>query len=814
MGTLWNDLRHAVRVLARRPGLTLATLLVLALGLGATAALFSLVNGLLWKPLPGVEAPERLVEVGRTQDGEGFDTFGYVDYRELRRAESLSGLVATRVTGLDLRTGDVALRTTGALVTGNFFSVLGTTPAAGRLLLPRDSERPGEAAVAVLAHGLAAELFGAPGEAVGRTVAVNGVPLEVVGITPEEFRGHQHLARAEVWLPLTLVQQVQPPPVPIDLLNEPGVVFLTLFGRLAPGASPERAEAELAGLLRGLQATYPDAFEGRGVAVADGFGMSPGARTFLRDFSVKLLGVVLLVLVVVSANVANLQLARVSDRRTELGVRVALGADRTALVRQLLVECLLLSVLGGVLGLLVAAWSGGLLELLLGATPLASSAGALDLAPDGRVLAAGFALALAVGLLAGAAPALHATRTDVKTQLRHGGGARGAGRSRTRDGLVVAQIALSLVLLAAAGLYLRSLGEYRAIDPGFDAERVWVAGLRLETGGSEARAAALVDRLTAAAGAVPGVEAAAVGDPVPLAGSRMSTVIQVPGHEPPPDSEGFGVDFRDVSPGYFDTLGLTLLEGRGIRTTDGPEGERVAVVNRTMAERFWPARSAVGATFDGGGTAYRVVGVVSDMKYLALEEAPRLHMYRAFAQHPYPETTLHVRTAGDPLAVGGAVRRALAEAVPEALLFGERTLGEQLDRSIGTVRVAASLTSLFGGLALVLAAVGLAGTLLFYVRTHRHEIGVRMALGADGPGVVRLVVARGLRRVLLGVAVGVPAALLAARALRSELYGVAPGDPWTLAAVAGLLLAVALTATLPAATRASRARPAEVLRED
>lgn len=813
MGTLWNDLRHAVRVLARRPALTLATLLVLALGLGATAALFSLVNGLLLKSLPGVEAPERLVEVGRTQDGEGFDTFGYVDYRELRKAESLSGLVATRATGLDLRTGDVALRTTGALVTGNFFSVLGTSPAAGRLLLPRDTAHSGEAAVAVLGHGLAAELFGAPGEAVGRTVAVNGVPLEVVGVAPEEFRGHQHLARAEVWLPLTLVQQVQPPPVPIDLLNEPGVVFLTLFGRLAPGASPERAEAELAALLRGLQAAYPDAFEGRGVAVADGFGMSPGARTFLRDFSVKLLGVVLLVLVVVSANVANLQLARVSDRRTELGVRLALGADRAALVRQVLVECLLLSVLGGVLGLLVAAWSGGLLELLLGATPLASSAGALDLAPDGRVLAVGFALALAVGLLAGAAPALHATRTDVKAQLRSGG-VRGAGRSYTRDGLVVAQIALSLVLLAAAGLFLRSLGEYRAIDPGFDAERVWVAGLRLDAGASEARTAALVDRLTAAAGAVPGVEAAAVGDPVPLAGSRMSTTIQVPGHEPPTEAEGFGVDFRDVSPGYFDVLGLTLLEGRGIRATDGPGGERVAVVNRTMAERFWPGRSAVGATFGDGETAYRVVGVVNDMKYLALDEAPRLHMYRAFAQHPYPETTLHVRAAGDPLAVGGAVRRALAEAVPEALLYGERTLGEQLDRSIGTVRVAASLTSLFGGLALVLAAVGLAGTLLFYVRTHRHEIGVRMALGADGPGVVRLVVARGLRRVLLGVAVGAPAALLAARALRSELYGVAPGDPWTFAAVAGLLLAVALAATLPAATRASRARPAEVLRED
>ena len=814
MATLWNDLRHATRLLARRPGLTAATLLILGLGLGATAALFSLVNGLLFKPLPGIEDPETLVLVGRTEDGDGFDTFGYLDYRELREVESLD-LAAFRTQGLEVRTEGGARWTTGSLVTGNYFSVLGTRAAAGRLLLPRDTERPGESPVAVLGHRLARELFGEPAAAVGESVQVNGVAAQVVGVAEERFRGGESLARAELWMPVTLYPQVEPPPPGLDLLNEPGIVFLIFFGRLAPDASPARAEAELAALHRGLEAAYPEVYEGRGATVVPGFGLYPFARDYLEGFSLKLLAVVLLVLVIVCANVANLQLARVSDRRTELGVRLALGAGRGTLVRQVLAESVLLALVGGALGLLVAAWSRGLLELLLGATPLGFAAEAVDFALDVRVLAFGFALALLAGLLAGAVPALHATRGDADSRLRSGVG-RGLGRSHTRESLVVAQIALSLVLLALAGLYVRSLGEYRSIDPGFDAGRVWTAGLRV--GGEDAgeRAPAVLDRVVAAAEAVPGVEAAGLGGPVPLAGSRRSTVIQVPGLEPPEDASGFGVDVRDVTSGYLDTLGLTLVEGRGIRDGDRSEAARVAVVNRTMAERLWPGRSALGETFQDDGLDYRVVGVVEDMKYLSLIEEPRLHMFRAFAQHPSPETVLQVRAAAgvDPGAAGLEVRRALAEAAPEVVLFGERTLGEQLARSIGTARVAASITSLFGALALVLAAAGLGGTLLYYVRTHRHEIGVRMALGADASRVVRLVVGRGLRRVALGVVLGVPAALAAARALESELYGVDPGDPWTLGAVAGVLFAVALGAALPAASRASRSEPARVLRQE
>ena len=814
MATLWNDLRHAARQLARRPALTVATLLILGLGLGATAALFSLVNGLLFKPLPGIEDPEGLVLVGRTEDGEGFDTFGYLDYRELGEAESVD-LAAFRTQGLELRTDGGARWTTGSLVSGNYFSVLGTRTAAGRLLLPRDAERPGEAPVAVLGHRMAGELFGEPAAAIGESVQVNGVAVEVVGVAEEGFRGGETLARAELWLPVTLYPQVEPPPPGLDLLQEPGIVFLIFFGRLSPDATPAQAEAELTALHRGLEAAHPEVYAGRGATVVPGFGLYPFARDYVEGFSVKLLAVVLLVLVIVCANVANLQLARVSDRREELGVRLALGAGRGTLVRQVLAESVLLALLGGALGLLVAAWSGGLLELLLGATPLSFAVDVVDFAPDARVLAVGFVLALLAGLLAGAVPALHATRGDADSRLRSGGAGRGMGRSHTREALVVAQIALSLVLLALAGLYVRSLGEYRSIDPGFDAERVWTAGLRVGGEGAVERAPAVLDRVVAAAAAVPGVGAAALGDPVPLAGSRNSTVIQVPGLEPPEDASGFGIDVRDVTPGFLDTLGLTLLDGRGIGEGDGPEAARVAVVNRTMAERLWPGRSAVGEIFQDDSVDYRVVGVVDDMKYISLTEEPRLHMFRAFAQHPSPETTLHVRAAGgDPRAVGLEVRRALADAAPEVVLFGERTLGEQLARSIGTARVAASITSLFGALALVLAAAGLGGTLLYYVRTHRHEIGVRMALGADAGRVVRLVVGRGLRRVALGVVLGVPAALAAARALGSELYGVDPEDPWTLAAVAGVLLVVALAAALPAASRASRAEPARVLRQE
>jgi putative ABC transport system permease protein len=816
MATLWNDLRHAARLLVRRPGLTLATLLVLGLGLGATAALFTLVNGLLFKPLPGIEEPERLVLVGRTQGGEGFDTFGYVDYRELRdRVESLSGLAATHTRGAELRHGADSRRVTASLVSGDYFELLGTRAAAGRLLAPGDTERPGEPPVAVLGHELAETLFGSPAAAVGGTVGLNGVPLQVVGVAARGFRGHFLLAGIEAWVPVTLAAQVRP--APFDLLSAREAVWLQIFGRLAPGASPARAEVELQGLMSGLVTAYPEAYEGRGVAVVEGVGLAPMAREYVRSLSWKLLGAVLLVLAVVCANVANLQLAQVTDRGRELGVRLALGARRRTLIRQVLTESLLLSLAGGALGLLVASWSGGLLRLVVAASDLAGAEGILDLAPDGRVLGFGLALAAAVGMLAGVVPALHATGAGAEAQLRQGATPRAGGRSRARDALVVAQIVLSLVLLTAAGVYVRSLDELRRIEPGFDADRVWTAGLRVEGEGSEDQVRARLERVLEVAERVPGVEAAAVGEPAPLAGSRMSTILSVPGWQPPADADGFEVDLRDVSPGYFRTLGVELVQGRLFAPSDRPAGEPVAIVNETMARRFWPGRSPLGESFSetGGGQTYRVVGVVSDMKYLDLTEEPRRHFYRPVAQNPHPETILHVRAAsGDPRAVGLRVRQALAEEAPGVLLFGDRTLSEQLDLSIGTVRVVSSLLGLFGALALVLAAVGLAGTLLYYVRSHRHEIGVRMAIGADASRVVRLVVGRGLRRVALGVALGAPAALAAARALESELYGVDPGDPWTLAGVAAVLFAVALVAALPAASRASRAEPAQVLRQE
>lgn len=817
--SLPSDLRHAVRMLARRPGLTVSTLLVLALGLGATASLFSLVNGLLLKELPGIEEPERLVLVGRVQDGDGFDTFGFAEYPDLAAAETLSALAAEDTRGLELRAaegGQGGRWATGSLVTGNYFQVLGTDSAAGRLLVPEDAERPGEAPVAVLAHGAARELFGSPRDAVGRTVLANGVPLRVVGVAEEGFRGHETLGRVDLWAPLTLIHQVAPPPGPIDLLTDRRVVFLSCFGRLAPGATVDQARSELRAIFARVRSEYPEVYDGRDVAVAHGFGMPPGVRRYVRGLSTRLLGVVALVLVIVCANVANLQLARVSDRRLELGVRLALGAGRRTLVRQILVENLLLSFAGGAAALVVVAWSGNALRVLVEASLLGSMARDLDLSLDGRVLAFAFVLALLAGLAAGAAPALLATRTDAEAHLKQGrsGSAGRGGGALVRDGLVVSQIALSLALLVVAALQVRSLERYRGVDPGFDAGRVWAAGVRVGDGPSPEQALPTLERLVEVARSVPGVEEAALGRPVPLAGRRMSTIVQVPGWEPPPDRDGFEADVRDVTPGYFRALGLTVLRGRALTPDDDPGAPRVAVVNQTMAERFWPGRDAVGRTILGGDEPYRVVGVVSDMKYLALDEDPRVHFYRSLAQNPAPETALHVRAAGDPAAVGLEVRRVLADRMPEVVVFQARTLAEQLDRSIGTVRVAASLTSLFGALALALAAAGLAGTLLYFVRTHLHEIGVRMALGADGPRVARLVVGRGLRRVVLGLVLGAPLALAAAEALGQDLYGVDPADPATLAAVALALVTVALAAALPAARRASRAQPAAVLRQE
>jgi len=816
MTALLQDLRLSVRTLSARPGFALTVVAVLALGIGANVALFSLAKALLADPPPGVHDPESLVFVGRVQDGEGFDTFGWPELADYRGGmPSLSELAAFSVLDATVSTDAGAERRRTILVTGNYFETLGIRPAAGRLLVPADSEQIGETAVAVLRHGLAESLFGSPAAAVGRTVRVNGTPVEVVGVTPPGFRGHDNLQRQDAWLPITLQPRVMAMGS-VELFEGRGSVWIELLGRLAPEATFEQARTEAGTVAARLRAEWPEEYEGRDATVSPGLA-HPYWQERLAGFLSTLRGAVAVLLLVACANVAGLLLVRGTERRQEIGVRLALGGGRGRLVRQVLTESVALAAAGGAVGLMLAAWSGDALAWLLASSPIGGAAEVVDLTPDLRV--AGFAalLALACGVVAGLVPALAAVRPDILGVLKLAPPTASRGSSRTRDAFVVAQLALSLILLTACGLQLRSLLHLSDIDPGFDVDHVLVAGLQLgsESYSSE-QSLTFYDRLLERVEALPAVETASLGFPVPLYPGRISTNARIDGWEPPEGRDGFNLDFRPVTPGYFQTLGLSLLQGRSFAETDRDGAPKVAVINQTLAERFWPDGNPLGQHLHTGDEeSLEIVGVVSDMKYRFLTEEPRLHFYIPLAQSSFvSRTALHVRTAPevDPLTVLPSVRAAVTELDPDVPLDAARTLKAQWLRSMGASRFATSLTGGFAGLAVLLAGLGLYGAFAFYVRQRQREIGIRMALGAEARRVEGLVLRQGVARLAVGIVLGLIGALFAARWLAGDLAGVTPTDPVALLVAPAVLAAVAVVATWLPAWRAARIEPAEVLR--
>jgi predicted permease len=819
MGTLVQDIRYAVRLLIKGPGFTVAAVLALTLGIGANTAIFTLVNGLLLRPMPGISDLESLIGVGRTTDGSGFDTLSYPDYLDYRnQAGSLEEIAATRRVGMTLTTGGSSERITGALVSGNYFQALGTESALGRVLAPIDEGPPGENPVVVLGHRLWQERLGGDPNAIGQTITLNGYPLVVIGVTEEGFRGTQVLNRVEAWVPITMQPQVMSRG--FELISERGAVWMTAFGRLADGVSVEQARAELTGIAGRLEQTYPESNQGRGIDVVPGIGLHPRLRTDIRNSSAVLMVVVLFVLLIAAANIANLLLARAIARQREMGIRMAIGASRLRLLRQLMVESTLLSLLGGGGGLVLTIWGTDLLRMLISATPLSSAAGIVDLQIDLRILGFTLAVSLLTGFVFGLAPALSASRARVTDTLKGGQAGGPISRSRFRSALVVGQLALSLVLLVAAGLFTRSLGNFRNVDPGTDVERVAVVGIELnEEDYPEAEARQFFDTLIDRIGRIPGVSGAGLGHPVQLSGSRRSSRIRVPGYSPPDGREAFSADYRIVSPGYFRTMGIPLISGRTMAGRTATGGSWEIIVNQTAAQRFWPGANPLGQQiqFLVGVNPDRyadatVVGVARDVKYRSLDEPPQPHLYVPFSQDFLWSMSLHIRSESDPLAVAEAVRDQVTAMDANLPLIGFRTLEEQLNLSIGSARVAATLAGLFALLAAILAALGLYGALSHYVRHRTHEIGVRMALGAESGLVLGLIVRQGLRLVGYGMVIGIGIAIAATRVLESELYGVSPTDPLTFISVLLLLSSVALLAAWLPARRATRVDPVAALR--
>ncbi|HEX6047919.1 MAG TPA: ABC transporter permease [Gemmatimonadaceae bacterium] len=810
-----GDLRFGARMLRRTPGFTATAMLTIALGIGVNTTIFSILNAVLLRPVPGTTQAHELVQIGRTERGTGFDTFAYPDYLDFRDAtRSLASIAAVWIAPAHLSTGGASERVRAEVVSGSYFTTLGTRAALGRLLAEEDDGAPGANPVVVLSHGIWERRFASDPSVVGRHVTINGDAYTVVGVAERGFNGAQVTGVVDVFVPMAMVGQLLPQAA--SMREARGAVWLELLGRMAPGTTPAMVQAELADVAAELARRYPETNENRGVRVVQGIGLDPGTRESVTTFMTVLLGVVGLVLLIACANVANLLLARGTTRARELAVRASLGASRFRLVRQLLAEGFLLATLGGLLGFGLGVWS---LRLVLELPVFANSFAGTTVSVDSRVLAFATTAVVVSGILFALPPAFQATRVDLVTALKLGAPGSGDGRSRLRSGLVVAQIALSLVLLVVAGLLVRTLQALYRIEPGYDTRQVLVATIDAGLQGyDDERGRQMFEELERRVAVLPGVERAALGYMLPLGGGGWDSRVFPAEVVPAAGDEGLKTDINVVSPSYFATLGIELLRGRGFTSADRAGSPPVAVINEAMAERVWPGEDAIGRRFRlgrEGDVVLEVVGLVQTARYRTLTEPARPFFYRPFAQVYRPSMALHVRSAGgDPYALLPAIRRTFDGLDRDLPLSRVRTLAERVDGSVGAERTAATLVTLYGALALVLAAVGLYGSMAYSVSRRTREIGLRMALGAPRGDVLRHVLGQALRVAMVGVLIGLVVAVPATRYLRSQLYGVGPNDPLTLLAVLLVLAGTALAAAFLPARRATRVDPVVALRSD
>jgi len=815
MDSLLQDIRYSVRRLLKSPAFTLIVILTLALGIGANTAIFSAVNAVLLRPL-GYGEPDRLVTIQHLHPSlAGLRTPvsapGFADYQ--RQARSIEAMAVETGWAANLTGEGEPARLQGARVTGRYFSTLAVPAAVGRTLLPGE-DSAGREHVVVLSNGLWQRLFGKSRAVVGRSLSLNGESYEVVGVMPRDFRDAQN-RNVELWTPLVFR--------PDQLADgERTHEFLNLVARLRPGVPLEQAAAELRTLAERLKRQYPDQYPSDWSLVT-----TPLAQRIVgnvRPALLVLLGAVGFVLLIACANVANLLLARAAARAKEIAVRTALGAGRDRLVRQLLTESVLLALTGGVVGLFLAFW-GVRAIVALNPTNLPRVD---EIGVDGAVMVFTLVVSLATGLLFGLAPAVHALGGDLHGMLKEGG--RGAAGDRSGQGLrrtlVVAEMALALTLLTGAGLLIKSFARLQGVDPGFDPDRLLTFNLSLPPARypSDTAQAAFFDQVLPALAAVPGVQAAGATSVMPFSGGWSTGSFEIEGYQPPPKQPGPWGDIRIVSPGYFETLRIPLRRGRLLTDQDRPEAPRVAVIDDEFVRRYWPHDDPIGKRLTFGPPAgaadtssrewVEVVGVVGHTKQEGLDAENRLQLYLPYSQRPMPFITLAVRTAGDPERYVNPVRRAVQSVDPDQPLSAVSSMDDLISRSVGQRRLSMMLLSLFSGIALVLASVGIYGLMSYSVAQRSRELGVRIALGAARADVLRLVLRQGMTLALTGIVIGVGVAFGLSRVIESQLFGVRATDPATFGGMAVLLTLTALTANLVPAWRATRVDPAVVLRDE
>jgi predicted permease len=814
MNTLLRDLQYGLRTLARNPGFAAVAVLTIGIGIGASTTIFSWMRPMLLNPLPGALQAERIVAIENTApDGEPITT-SYLDFRDFRDNLKLVNLVTARV-GNVFSVGE-APRTTqvwGEMVSGGFFDMLGIQPEAGRFFSGAERDDAQNAhAVVVISHSYWKSHYQLDRSAIGSSLRINRTPFTIIGVTPEGFHGTRSGLDYEMWMPITMYGQLTH--TGDWMLRDRNTRNFMMFARLAPGVIIEQAHAEVQALANRMAVADADSNQGIGATVLPVWQSHFGTQSILLTPITILMGASGVVLLIVCANLANLLLARATGRLKEFSVRLAMGARPKRLIQQLLTETLLMAVAGSVCGLILSNLLGGALRWLL---PAVARPAMLQPPLDGQVLAFTMALAFGVAILAGLAPALHASRANVNKMLKEGGrsGSSGGHSHRLRGLLVSSEVALAVIALVGAGLFLRSFQTARAIDPGFQPDGVALARFDFSAAGYDARQTdSFCRRLREQLERQPGVTAVSYDDSPALgfSGGNWET-LEVEGYVPGPN-ENMKI-YRDlVSPGYFETMKIPLVEGRDFDLRDDATSLKVMIVNQEFVRRFLANRTVIGRKVHGWGQWFTIVGVAKDSKYHRVTENPQPYFYTPIRQIFRPEygLTFDVRTSGSVNEAIAALRREATAIDPELTIFDAEPMTEYVAASLFGAKIAASLLSVLSGLGLLLAAIGLYSVMAYAVAQRTGEIGIRVTLGAQPKDIMRLVIRQGLAFAAAGLVVGSLAAAALSRVVAAMLVGVGPADPLVYAAAAAFTAFVTLASAAVPAWRALRVDPAVALR--
>ena len=810
MENLLQDFRFAWRMLIKNPGITAIIVLTTALGIGANTTIFSWIRSTLLDPIPGITDTGNLVSITRGQISKSpSPPCSYPDYRDLRdKSRSFSGLLAYHDNHMSLTGNTKPERTFGTLVSANYFEVLGVKPILGRGFLPEEETQPGGAPVVVISYDVWQNRFRADPSILGRTIGFNRNSYSIVGVAPPGFQGCKTGLKSELWVPLMMDPLVYSG----KRLQRRDTFWLNLLGRLRPGVDRRQAQEEMNLLMQQIVEQFPESHKGPNNITMDPLWRSPfGANAYLYSTLPLLMTFAGVVLLLACANVANLLLVRLAARRREMAVRLSLGAGRLRLVRQLLVESLLLALVGGGIAALFTSWSAGMFTAFI---PPTENPTTLNGRLDHTVLLGTLIVSILTGIIFGILPALRSSSLTPMAVLKEESGSISSGRRRARlsSVLVIVQISLSMFLLTCAGLLARSLWNARQLDPGFDPDHVLLASYELSPAGySTTQGIEFNQQLIAKLEVLPGMESVTLSDFVPLRFSKRTEIINPESYVPQP-RESMEVSYANVAPSYHRTLRIPLIAGREFTNQDAASTQPVVVVNQALGDRYWPRQDAIGKRLFTRGKWFTVVGVARNSHYFNIHDIPVPFLYLPLFQNYNQAVTLHARVSGDPLASASQVERVIRELNPDLPIFQLITLKSSIETGSVFERIAGTLVGMFGLVSLALAAIGIYGVISHTTLQRSHEIGIRLALGAQRYDIFRLVLMQGLRLMLIGLGIGLVLSGTMTRFLRRMLLGIEATDMLTFTGVALLLSIVVLVACLIPALRAMRVNPTVTLR--